>query len=156
MIAPEAVEKLAKAGVGAEVTLPFGGNATGFFEPLTVTGTVRAVGGGVIPVAKHNQLEVDLGQAVIFEVGPVTMLLTELRAVAGNLPEPYRALGVQPEDYQMVVLKTASNFQYFQPIASGVIRVDTKGPGQSDIATLPWQRQPRPVYPLDEIDSWRG
>lgn len=156
MIAPTAVARLAEAGVGAEVTLPLGGHATGFFEPLTVTGTVRAVGGGVVKVAKHNQLEVDQGQAVIFEIGPVTMLLTELRAVAGNLPEAYRALGVRPEDYQMVVLKTASNFQYFQPIASGVIRVDTKGPGQSDIATLPWQRQPRPVYPLDEINSWRG
>ncbi|MEZ5863678.1 MAG: hypothetical protein R3D25_06245 [Geminicoccaceae bacterium] len=39
----------------------------------------------------------------------------------------------------MVVVKTASNFQYFLPIASGVIRVDTRGPGQSDIATLPSQ-----------------
>jgi microcystin degradation protein MlrC len=114
------------------------------------------VGGGVVAVAKHNQLEVDLGRAVIFETGPVTMLLTELRAVAGNLPEVYRALGVEPEDYDMVVLKTASNFQYFLPIASEVIRVDTPGPGQSDIASLPWRRQPRPVYPLDEVASWRA
>lgn len=156
MIAPAAVAKLAEAGVGAEVTLPLGGHATGFFDPLTVTGTVRAIGGGIVKVSKHNQLEVDQGQAVIFETGPVTMLLTELRAVAGNLPEVYRALGVEPEGYQMVVLKTASNFQYFMPIASEVIRVDTPGPGQSDIKSLPWKRQPRPVYPLDEIDSWRG
>jgi microcystin degradation protein MlrC len=138
------------------VTLPLGGHATGFFAPLSVTGTVRAVGGGVVKVSKHNQLEVDQGKAVIFETGPVTMLLTELRAVAGNLPEVYRALGVEPEGYKMVVLKTASNFQYFMPIASEVIRVDTPGPGQSDIKSLPWQRQPRPVYPLDAIESWRG
>ena len=156
MIAPAAVARLTEAGVGAEVTLELGGHATGFFEPLSVTGTVRQVGGGVVKVAKHNQLQVDLGRAVIFETGPVTMLLTELRAVAGNLPEVYRALGVEPEDYDMVVLKTASNFQYFLPIASQVIRVDTPGPGQSDIASLPWQRQPRPVYPLDDVASWRG
>ncbi len=156
MIAPETVQRLAAAGVGAEVTLPLGGHAaTDFFTPLTVTGTVRAVGGGVVRLAAHNQNSVDQGRAVIFETGPVTMLITELRAVAGNLPEVYRAMGVEPSDYQMVVVKTASNFQYFLPIARGVIRVDTPGPGQSDIPTLPWRRLPRPIYPLDEIASWR-
>ena len=34
----------------------------------------------------------------------------------------------------MAVLKTASNFQYFAPITSRVIRVDTRGPGQSDMS----------------------
>ena len=122
-----------------------GGHATGFFAPLSVTGTVRQMGGGVVKVAKHNQLEVDLGRAVIFEIGPVTMLLTELRAVAGNLPEVYRALGVEPEDYDMVVLKTASNFQYFLPIASRVIRVDTAGPGpvRDRVAALAAAAAPR-------------
>jgi microcystin degradation protein MlrC len=155
MIAPDTVKRLAEAGVGAQVTLPLGGHATSFFTPLTVTGTVRAVGGGVVALSEHNQREVDMGLSVIFETGPVTMLITELRAVAGNLPAVWRALGVEPRDYKMAVLKTASNFQYFQPIASQVIRVDTPGPGQSDIAGLPWRRIPRPIYPLDPIDSWR-
>ena len=39
--------------------------------------------------------------------------------------------------------------------ASQVIRVDTTGPGQSDVFSLPWARIPRPVYPLDPIDDWR-
>jgi microcystin degradation protein MlrC len=56
----------------------------------------------------------------------------------------------------MTVLKTASNFQYFAPISSQVIRVDTRGPGQSDIASLPWKRLPRPIYPLDPVAHWRG
>jgi microcystin degradation protein MlrC len=53
------------------------------------------------------------------------------------------------------VLKTASNFQYFAPITSQVIRADTRGPGQSDVFTLPWKRIPRPVYPLDPVSDWR-
>ena len=56
----------------------------------------------------------------------------------------------------MVVLKTASNFQYYASVTSRVIRVDTTGPTQSDIKTLPWERIPRPIYPLDEPASWRG
>ena len=76
---------------------------------------------------------------MIFDVGPVTLLISELRGVAGNVPDVYRAFGIEPADYKMAVLKTASNFQYFAPITSRVIRVDTRGPGQSDILTLPWQ-----------------
>ena len=56
----------------------------------------------------------------------------------------------------MAVLKTASNFQYFDEIASGLVRADTRGPGQSDVFTLPWQRIPRPVYPLETISDWRA
>jgi microcystin degradation protein MlrC len=92
----------------------------------------------------------------VFEVGPVTLLLSELRGLAGNVPDVYRAFGVEPRQYKMAVLKTASNFQYFAPITSRLIRVDTAGPGQSDIATLPWKRVPRPIYPLEDIASWRG
>ena len=37
-----------------------------------------------------------------------------------------------------------------------VIRVDTPGPGQSEVKTLPWRRVPRPTYPMEPITSWRG
>lgn len=157
MISPRAVRTLVAAGEGAEVTLPLGGDAaTAFFTPLTVTGKVRKIGGGVVSLDYNQQGEVDLGQAVIFDVGPVTLMITEYRGVAGNLPGVYEAMGVNPRDYKMAVLKTASNFQFFAPITSRVIRADTRGPGQSDVFTLPWQRIPRPVYPLDPVPDWRA
>ncbi len=157
LIEPQTVARLVEAGEGATVTLPVGGHAeTGFFQPLTVTGTVRSIGGGLVKLENHFQDEIDMGRTVVFDVGPVTLLVSELRGVAGNLPEVYRAFGVEPTDYKMAVLKTASNFQYFAPIASQVIRADTTGPGQSDVFGLPWKRIPRPVYPLDAIDDWRG
>jgi microcystin degradation protein MlrC len=139
------------------VEIDIGGHsATAFFEPLRVTGTVRRVGGGWVRVAGHHQETVDMGASAVFEVGPVTLLVSELRGVAGNVPEVYRAFGIEPVEHHMAVLKTASNFQYFAPITSRVIRVDTRGPGQSDVFSLPWRRIPRPVYPLDPIDDWRS
>ena len=157
LIEPETVARLIEAEQGATVTLPVGGHAkTGFFKPLTVTGTVRRIGGGMVKLSQHYQDEIDMGRVVVFDVGPVTLLVSELRGVAGNLPEVYRAFGVEPTDYKMAVLKTASNFQYFAPISSQVIRVDTSGPGQSNVFGLPWKRIPRPVYPLDPIDDWRA
>lgn len=158
MISRQAVARLAEAGEGAEVTLPLGGDsATEFFTPLQVTGTVRTIADGSrVRVSYNHQDVVDMGRVAIFETGPVTLMISELRGVAGNLPDVYRFFGIEPQDYKIAVVKTASNFQYFAPITSRLIRADTRGPGQSDVYTLPWKRIPRPVYPLDPVDGWRG
>ncbi|MET0427848.1 MAG: MlrC C-terminal domain-containing protein, partial [Microvirga sp.] len=157
LIEPATVARLVEAGVGASVTLPVGGSAaTAFFEPLTVTGTVRRIADGRIRLDDNHQHEIDMGRTVVFEVGPVTLLVSEMRGLAGNLPGIYEAFGIDPRDYKIAVLKTASNFQYFAPITSLLIRADTRGPGQSAVETLPWQRLPRPIYPLEPLQDWRG
>ena len=157
LISPIAAKRLAEAGEGAEVTLPLGGDqSVGFFTPLTVTGRVRKVAGGHVTVPVFQQPEFDQGTTVIFEVGPVTLFITERTGAAGNVPDVYRFFGIEPAEYKMAVLKTASNFQFFKPISPQTIRVDTTGPGQSNVKTLPWKRIPRPIWPLEEIASWRG
>lgn len=157
MISPVVARRLAAAGEGATVIIALGGDAApAFFAPLTVTGQVLKVGGGVVPVDFSQQAEVDLGVSVLFKVGPVTLMITEKRGLAGNVPDVYRAMGIEPADYRIAVLKTASNFQFFAPIASTVIRADTRGPGQSDVYSLPWRRLPRPIYPLDPVADWRA
>ncbi len=156
LISPDAAARLADAGVGATVKLPLGGDAaTQFFTPIEVTGTVRFVGSGPVKLKFNHQAEVDMGRRVVFDVGPITLLITELRGVAGNVPGVYEASGVDLSQYKIAVLKTASNFQYFADVTSQVIRVDTRGPGQSDVFTLPWKRIPRPIYPLDPVADWR-
>lgn len=157
MISKKAVADLVKAGEGAEVTVKLGGcTATEFFDPLEVTGTVRKIADGTHARVEGymHQDEVNMGRVVIFETGPVTLMISELRGVAGNVPGAYRAFGIEPKDYKIAVLKTASNFQAFAPITSRMIRADTRGPGQSDVYTLPWKRLPRPVHPLDEVTDW--
>ncbi len=150
LISPLTVAALTAAGEGAEVTLPIGGDqAAAFFRPLTVTGRVHRVADGRIRLERDERGNVDMGKVAVFDVGPATLLVSERRGLAGNLPAIYPAFGVDLADYKIAVLKTASNFQFFAPIAAEVIRVDTPGPGQSDLFTLPWRRLPRPIYPLD-------
>ncbi len=100
LIAPETVARLVQAGEGATVTLPVGGNvATAFFQPIEVTGTVRHIAlQGKVNLKQHHQDEIDMGRTVVFDVGPVTLLVSELRGVAGNLPDVYRSFGVEPRD----------------------------------------------------------
>ena len=150
LIEAATVARLVAAGEGAEVTLALGGLVTGFFKPLTVTGRVRRIADGKVRVPVFQQPGFDQGQTVIFDVGPATLLVSERSGAAGNVPDAYRAFGIEPSDFKMAVLKTASNFQFFSPISSRVIRVDTPGPGQSDVVGLPWRRIPRPMFPMDQ------
>ena len=152
LIGPKAVAQMIAGGEGAKVTVPLGGEiATRFFKPIEVTGTVRRIGGGIIKATDNHQSEFDMGRSVVFEAGSAIVLASELRGMGGNLPDIYRAFDVEPKQHKMAVLKTASNFQYFAPITSRVIRADTPGPGQSDVLTLPWTRTSRPIYPLEKF-----
>jgi microcystin degradation protein MlrC len=155
LIDPAAVAVLREAGVGATVTLPVGGNRSGFYAPLEVTGTVRSIDRKALWFDDLPFGEFDMGDTAVLDVGPVTLLISSNAGVAGNYPGVYTAFGVDVSAYHMAVLKTASNFQWFRPISTDVIRADTPGPTQSDIASLPWKRAPRPIYPLDEIAEWR-
>ena len=156
MIDPVAARTLAAANIGDTVTLSIGGRSSPLFSPLIVTGVVRAVADGVVELSDHPQNLINMGRSVAFEVGSVTLLVTEFAGVAGIHPTVYRHVGIEPAEFQTIVMKTASNFQYMAPITSAMIRAATPGPTQSDIATLPWQRVPRPIFPIDATTTWRA
>lgn len=103
----------------------------------------------------YNDKDIDMGTTVLVEVGNVTMVVSQRPGVAGNHPALYEHFGLNPADYGVAVLKTASNFQWYAHLTTEVIRVDTTGPTQSDIKALPWERVPRPIYPVDKVDDWR-
>lgn len=150
-----AVGALETAAPGATVTVTLGGGISGFFRPLELTGVVRRMGWGRMMLDDFFVPVFDMGRTAVFEVGPVTILVSEHAGIGGNHPSVYRTFGIEPGESKIVVLKTASNFQYYTPMASRVVRVDTVGPTQSDIKTLHWKRIPRPIYPLEEPASWR-
>lgn len=156
MIDAASAVQLAQAGVGTTVTVALGGRSNPFFTPLEVTGVVRAVSDGVVELDGHAEDQIQMGATVAFDVGPATLLVSEYAGIAGIDPAVYRHVGVEPADYKMAVMKTASNFQYMAPLTSAIIRVTTPGPTQSDIASLPWKRVPRPMFPMESPQTWRG
>ena len=97
-----------------------------------------------------------MGTTAILDVGYLTLMISERRGLGGNVPGVYRHFNVEPSEYKIVVLKTASNFQFFAPMTSELIRANTPGPTQSDMKALEWLRVPRPMYPLDDIEDWRS
>ena len=130
----EAVAACIAAGLGNEVTVAVGGKLDNVFSsPVTVTGRVAAIGGGWIEAEVIGLGSFDMGRAVLLEVGAIKIALSENRGVGGNHPIVYRHFGVEPAEAKMVVVKTASNFQYYADMISEIIRVDTLG--RHDVAS---------------------
>ncbi|MEX2424653.1 MAG: M81 family metallopeptidase [Acidimicrobiia bacterium] len=154
LVQPDVGQLLAGSEVGDVVTVTVGGAVAAMHEPITLTGhllrfeptVIRLSGDYPHPVA-------DLGWTAVLAIPCGHVVITERTGIGGVHPDMYPQVGLDPTAHSMAVIKTASNFQYFRPIAADLIRVDTPGPSQSDIADLTWTRVPRPIYPLDPIAS---
>lgn len=156
IVDPIAAAELAGLRQGGSVTVQVGGRVAAMHEPVTISGTLRLTGEMTVEVGGgYASPVVDLGVTAVVDTEIGTVVITEMPGVGGVHPDMYLGIGIDPSDYGMVVVKTASNFQYFAAIASAVVRADTSGPTQSDIGSLDWKRIPRPIYPLDDLQTWQ-
>jgi microcystin degradation protein MlrC len=157
MVDPETVDLAIRAGIGAEIHVTIGGKLDAMFgRPLEVTAKVAGIGGGRFEVVVLGFESFDTGRTVLLEIGTVKVLVSEKRGIGGNHPVVYEQLGLDVDDAHMVVVKTASNWQYYQPWISEVIRVDTPGATMSHLEQFEWHHLPRPIYPLDELSAWQA
>ena len=156
MIDPKCLEAAISAGVGAQISVDLGAKVDRVFsQPVRVTGRVAAVSNG-LTVDLHDRGVCDLRRTALLEVGPIRIVVLDHRSFAINHPVLYTHLGLEIAEAKMVVVKTASNFQFFRPWRNGLIRVDSPGMTQSDLTAFKWEHIPRPIYPLDELDDWQA
>lgn len=150
----EAVAAAIAAGVKSELTLNVGGRQdTQFSRPVKLTGKVAAISQGLsIEIPERGVCQI--GRAALLECGAIRLALLDNRSFVINHPLLYSHLGVDVGAAKLVVLKTASNFQFFAPWRKQLIRVDTPGTTQSNLSAFPWQRLPRPIDPFDEVADW--
>lgn len=156
VIDAEATQKAIQVGVGKTITLNIGGKLDNVFsKPVPVTAIVSAISQS-LHVKLSDRDYCDMGNTVLLEAGPIKIVLAKDRLQAINYPIMYTHLGLDINDAKMVVLKTASNFQYFTPWRKQLIRVDAPGMTQSNLKAFDWKRVPRPMYPLDDLSTWQA
>lgn len=156
VVDPEALQAVLAAGVGADVTLAVGGKKDReFCRPVNLTARVIATSQGVRVELPERGI-VDLQKTALLASGSVRLVLLDHRSFAINHPVLYQHLGVDIADAQLVVVKTASNFQFFQRWRQGLVRADTPGTTQSDLTGFTWKRLPRPTYPFDRAFDYTG
>jgi microcystin degradation protein MlrC len=157
MVDPEVVEAAITAGLGSEIRVMIGGKLDRrFSQPVELTARVAGIGGGHFEVTVVGLESFDMGRAVLLEAGSIKIVVSEKQGIGGNHPIVYRHFGVEPAEAKMVVLKTASNWQYYQEMTSEVIRVDTPGMTMSHLEAFEWLHLPRPIWPLDALPEWRA
>ena len=152
MVDAPAALAAAEAGVGATIEVRLGRSLDpDWGDPITVTAEVRNITDGWVDTGGFYEPYTQ-GTSALLAVGNILVAVSEFRGRTMNMPSYWAHYGVDATDrdaIQMVVVKTASNFQYFGEWTSEVIRVDTPGHTQSRVTDFDWQRLPRPIFPLD-------
>jgi len=157
IVDPDVVSQAIEAGVGATIEVTVGGTrGPRFFHPVTLHGYVKTISDGVFRFKGPGMHGVShsMGRAVVLICGGVHLVVME-RAVSQWDPELYRSVGEEPADARMVQVKSPMVFRAgYAGIFDDVIFVAAPGAANPDLATLPWQRLPRPIYPLDPEMTW--
>lgn len=136
------------AGVGATLDVTLGGTRDpGRFTPFGVTAYVKSLHDGHF--VYENGKSADAGRVAVLIVGNVSILVTERTMyVVGR--RIYQAFGLEPADFDVVVVKSPNGFRpYYQSIASRIIAVDAPGSTSANLLSLPYRNCVRPIFPLD-------
>lgn len=126
----EAARKAFKLGVGGQFQGFVGGKSDQLHgEPVEVTGRVRLLFDGayrhVGPYMSGHQAF--MGNTAVVECGQLTLVLTEKRVAPWDLGH-IRSVGLWPDDFKIIVVKSAIAWQTaFGSFAKHIIYVDSPG-----------------------------
>jgi microcystin degradation protein MlrC len=149
----DAAAACASAGVAGRVELELGGRLERGAPPCRLEGTVISLGSGRFddPASTHGGFRT-------FNLGPTaalrtdedqTLVITSLPVIDSTI-ERHRSLGLRPEEMRVIVAKGVhSPVPAYGPIARQLIYVDSPGSTRADVASLPYTRRARPLYPLE-------
>lgn len=102
-------------------------------------------------LAASQGIHFSMGPCAVVRIGGVTVLLSSRKTPPFDLGQ-WRSQGVMPEELFAIGVKAAvAHRRAYDPIAKGSYTVATPGPCSSVIATLPYRRLRRPIFPLDAI-----
>ncbi len=133
------------AGVGEELQIEIGGKIDQVYNcSLTFTGRV---------LSKQNLQET--GKTVVLRHRGVHLILTE-RPTPAFFPRFFKSLGLSLWKADITVVKNLFPFRYFYLLYNRkTVNVISAGTTSIDVFQLHYRDIPRPIYPLDPIESWR-
>jgi microcystin degradation protein MlrC len=144
-------------GVGTEIDVPVGGKLDNVYNrPVRFHGTVEFAGPAAFRFggAGYTGVEMDMGRCTVLRWHNVRLLVTST-AVFTVDPAMYRAVGLEPADAQIVVVKSHIQFRAgYDDLAAEIILLDSPGMSSDHLDALDWRRLPRPIFPLDRVDAY--
>ncbi|MET3293006.1 UNVERIFIED_CONTAM: microcystin degradation protein MlrC [Brevibacillus sp. OAP136] len=154
---PDSLSRCGEAGEGATVSLALGGKCSPEFgEPIQVAAKVIKLSDGkfINKGPMNTGLLVDMKGAAHIRVGELDILLTG-RALSANDPEMFRHIGIEPTEKRILGLKVKNHFRAaFDPLVSQIIYIDGPGVASNQLKNFPYAHIPRPIWPLDDVQTW--
>ena len=157
---PGAVQEMQRAGVGNKITLKLGGKtdmpAIGLKgEPLTITGTVKALSDGkwIVRGPMYTGVPVNMGPTAVLDTGRMQIV------IVSRHHEPwdrgiFTSVGIEPEYHRYILLKSRIHYRAgFGHIPKATVTLDGDGVTTSDNSKLDFVNVKRPIYPLDRIND---
>jgi microcystin degradation protein MlrC len=143
-----AAEEAFAKGAGAVLSLRLGGSLTPGLSSVAGEFTVRSVHSGEFKLAgpAGKGMRVRLGKTAVLETGSITVLVCESPMMCGDL-NFFRSFGIDPLDYQLVVIKANTSFrENYEPLALSIHIADTPGAASANLKALPFKNLPKDIY----------
>ena len=135
----EAVRACLAAGVGGDVTVTIGGvldPVNG--SPLELTGTVHAI----------QRDDLVGGDIAVVKTGGVHVIVPTRRKPYHRFAD-FEAVDLHVPDHDIMVVKLGYLHPEYRDAAAAAFMALSPGAVNQDIASLPYERVQRPIYPLD-------
>lgn len=158
---PDAVSEMIAIGVGHTATVRLGGRLhmdalEEQSSPIEVTGRVRLITDGEFTITGPMGTggKASMGNSVLLDTGPVQIV------VISRHTEPYDlgcfySMGIDPLKKKYLMLKSRIHYRAtYRSIAKKVIECAGCGVCTSDYDQLTFEHVRRPIFPLDNINSW--
>lgn len=147
----DSYESYRTAGEGATVSLELGRSYPDG-APLELSeGVVKSLGAE----NADDTGDTDVGTALVSLDG-ADIVVAERRTNVHRDPAFLRRLGVDPTARELIVLKSGYLSPAWETVASRWLFALTSGETNQRLAELPYERIPRPIYPLDADATWSG
>ena len=148
-----AVEQAYRAGANKCLRVRIGGGKDpGHSVSVEVDARVRSLHDGVFqqegPAGRG--LTINIGRAAVLSVGEIDILVCQNMAGNGD-PQLYRAFGIEPTAYQLVVVKACTSFRAaYRALAEQIYEANTPGAACAELTRLDYKNVPKSFYPFTD------
>lgn len=153
MVDAPSARKAAEAGVGCMVRLSVGYTISSLIgSPIDIEGIVTHAGDGKFYFGGGTvvNLEGNMGCCAVVKIDGISLLLMENPVHTGD-PAMYRSVGLEPNEADLVMVKSANQFRAeYDKLSSHIYILDTPGASTANLKSLQFHKIQRPMYPFDD------
>ena len=146
---PAAAAHAHNLGVGKRALFKIGAA----YDPASVCihaeGFVKSLHNGffILEGPAGRGIENSVGPAAVLRIGNIDIVVCHWMTATGD-PGLYRGFGVEPDFYQLVVVKACTSFRVpYAKISDCIYYADTPGTATSDLKKLKFHKLSRDIYP---------